>query len=294
MATDHYPAVFIGSSTEGLNIAKSLESALSKFSEPIIWTQGVFGLGQGTLESLAKIAKRCDFAILVMTPDDSIQCRGISNHIPRDNVLFELGLFIGSLGRERTFMVYDQHGKIKLPSDIFGITPATFSKPIPPNATQECLDEALKPVVEKIGEHIRKLGLRPENRCVLLEGAWQYVAVGIDGDHKWKGDCDIIVNDSEIRIEGYRRCEIRKNEESPVSFFWESKWVTFSCSLGYKIRWEHSINLRRGPARAYCVLTIHKDFDHMNGEGYFLSPHTQNWSGTLSFSRRESGERNAV
>jgi predicted nucleotide-binding protein len=46
-----------------------------------------------------------DFAILVLTPDDLTQSRGKQQPSPRDNVVFELGLFIGALGRDRVFMV---------------------------------------------------------------------------------------------------------------------------------------------------------------------------------------------
>jgi predicted nucleotide-binding protein len=55
MPKDHRPIVFIGSSNEGLEIAKALLSNLSGCSEPQIWTQGVFGLGQGTLSKSKKV-----------------------------------------------------------------------------------------------------------------------------------------------------------------------------------------------------------------------------------------------
>ncbi len=124
MPKDHRPIVFIGSSNEGLEITKALLSNLSGCSEPQIWTQGVFGLGQGTLEALASAATSADFAILVMTPDDFVESRGKSNHMPRDNIVFELGLFIGTLGRDRTFMVFEEDSDLKLPSDVAVITAA--------------------------------------------------------------------------------------------------------------------------------------------------------------------------
>ena len=86
----------------------------------------MFGLSEGTLESLVKKLPGFDFAILVLTPDDVAITRGEAEQLPRDNVLFELGLFMGKLGRDRCFVVDDRSKQMKLPSDLAGVTPATF------------------------------------------------------------------------------------------------------------------------------------------------------------------------
>lgn len=121
------PSVFIGSSTEGLPVAKQLQQSLALVAKCRIWTQGVFGLGEVTLESLVEATREHDFAILVLTPDDLTTKRGQRKSIPRDNVVFEIGLFMGALGRERTFIVYSHDRGIELPSDLAGVTTATFS-----------------------------------------------------------------------------------------------------------------------------------------------------------------------
>lgn len=120
------PTVFIGSSREGLPVAEAIQQNLDFVSDATLWSQGVFGLGQGTLESLVDRLKVFDFAILVLTPDDIVVSREIENQSPRDNVLLELGMFIGSIGRERTFIVHDRSRKLKLPSDLAGVTSASF------------------------------------------------------------------------------------------------------------------------------------------------------------------------
>lgn len=120
------PKVFIGSSTEGLKFAQTMQVLLDRSCEVTIWSQGVFGLGQGSLEALVLALDQFDFAILILTPDDMNTSREVTRQSPRDNVLFELGLFIGGLGRNRTFIVYERTQDIKLPSDLAGITPATF------------------------------------------------------------------------------------------------------------------------------------------------------------------------
>ncbi len=120
------PTVFIGSSAEGLAIANAIQVNLDYACEVVIWSQGVFGLGGGTLETLVNKLDTFDFAILVVTPDDMVESREKKQAAPRDNVLLELGMFLGALGRERTFFVHDRTKDIKLPSDLAGVTPATY------------------------------------------------------------------------------------------------------------------------------------------------------------------------
>lgn len=111
---------------EGLSYAKALQVNLDHALQVTIWSQGVFGLSEGTLEDLTKKLEQMDFAALVVTPDDLVTSRGEEKPAPRDNVLLELGLCIGALGRERSFIVYDRTSKIRLPTDLAGVTPATF------------------------------------------------------------------------------------------------------------------------------------------------------------------------
>ncbi len=124
--TNSYPSVFVGSSVEGLDVAEAIQVALDYACEVTVWSQGVFGLGEGNLEALVNRLDEFDFAILVLTADDLTASRGTTRQSPRDNVLLELGLFIGRLGRERTFAVHDRTSDIKLPSDLAGVTMASY------------------------------------------------------------------------------------------------------------------------------------------------------------------------
>jgi len=74
------------------------------------------------MESLVKTARSSDFAVLIATADDRTDVRGQSHSVARDNVIFEMGLFIGALGRERTFIVAARDGDLQLPSDLAGLT----------------------------------------------------------------------------------------------------------------------------------------------------------------------------
>ena len=121
------PRVFIGCSVEGLPVAKLIQLQLEHNVDCKIWNQGLFGLSSGTLETLVAECHNFDFAIMVLTPDDIAIKRGVEGQIPRDNVMFELGLFMGALGRMKTFILV-QTG-VSLPSDLAGITPASFDDP---------------------------------------------------------------------------------------------------------------------------------------------------------------------
>jgi hypothetical protein len=139
------PSVFIGSSTEGINIADEVKRSLSRIAICTTWTHGVFGLGDSYLESLEDATKKHEFAILVLSPDDLSIERGDSRRIPRDNVIFELGLFMGALSRKRSFMVYNRDDPIDIPSDLQGISAATYSAKSEAGIQEACrkLQEAI-------------------------------------------------------------------------------------------------------------------------------------------------------
>jgi len=91
--------------------------------EVTAWHQGVFGAGRYAMESLIEATRDADFAVLVMTPDDTTESRGAIGGAPRDNVVFELGLFWGALGTTRVLMLCPENDPpVKIPSDLSGIT----------------------------------------------------------------------------------------------------------------------------------------------------------------------------
>lgn len=114
------PRIFIGSSSEGVCVAKHLSKKLNVFDTKL-WDKDVFNPSEYNIEALVDQAQNSDFAILVLTPDDWISSRGKKRSAPRDNVIFELGLFMGTIGRERTFLLTTSN-EIKIPSDLDGIT----------------------------------------------------------------------------------------------------------------------------------------------------------------------------
>lgn len=154
------PSVFVGSSGEGLEIARAVQSQLHDVALGSVWNEGVFGLSEGTLESLVRMLDRFDFAVLVITPDDLVTSRGQERQAPRDNVMFELGLFMGRLGPGRTFAVCSDSPNLKLPSDLAGVTMARFKDA----DAKVDLTSALGPPCYRLRQVIRDLGLAPSKR----------------------------------------------------------------------------------------------------------------------------------
>jgi hypothetical protein len=168
--SNRLPSLFIGSSSEGERIAKAIQMNLDGVCEVVIWSQGVFGLGEGTLEALVDKAPEFDFALLVLTPDAMSEDRGQRQQSPRDNVLLELGLFIGVLGRKRTMVVVDRAANMKLPSDLVGITVAGYREHRSGN-----LAASVGAACTQIESAIAELGLRSEAAKPMSDAVFKHL-----------------------------------------------------------------------------------------------------------------------
>lgn len=121
------PRVFIGSSVEGRKVAGATQRNLDHTAEVTVWNQGIFELSSNTLDDLINSLDKFDFAIFVFSPDDISHIRDQKYQTVRDNVIFELGLFIGKLGKRRCFILMPRRIKdFRLPTDLLGVTPATY------------------------------------------------------------------------------------------------------------------------------------------------------------------------
>jgi len=122
------PRIFIGSSTEHLDIAYAIQENLQYDSESTVWTQGIFKLSKTNLDSLIEALSEFDFAIFVFHPDDITQIRNQSFETVRDNLIFELGLFMGKLGKENVFfLIPNSVEKLHLPTDLLGVNPGCYN-----------------------------------------------------------------------------------------------------------------------------------------------------------------------
>jgi len=151
------PRVFIGSSVEGLNVAYSVQQNLLHVAEVTVWDQGVFVLSRTTMESLTAALSENDFAVFVFSPDDLLSIRNETATAVRDNVLFEFGLFIGKLGRDRVFFILPSGGELHLPTDLLGVTAGKYES----NRSDGSMQAATGPVCHQIRQQIQKLGMVP-------------------------------------------------------------------------------------------------------------------------------------
>jgi tetratricopeptide (TPR) repeat protein len=155
------PTLFIGSSVEGLQVANSVHQNLRFVAEVTVWDQGVFQLSKTNLESLDDALTRSDFGVFVFSPDDIINIRGEQNRAVRDNVILELGLFAGRLGRERCFILLPENCQdVHLPTDLIGMTPALSEV----GRSDGSMQAATGPACQSIRSAIQSLGLRRDRQ----------------------------------------------------------------------------------------------------------------------------------
>jgi hypothetical protein len=147
--------IFVASSKEGLEIAYAVQENLEHDAEVTVWSQGVFEPSKFTLDSLTDGLDGYDFGSFVFSPDDVTIIRNVEQTAIRDNVVLELGMFIGRLGRERCFIVIPRGQEdLRLPTDLLGLTPVLFE----PSRTDKNLSAALGPACNQMRKRIKQLG----------------------------------------------------------------------------------------------------------------------------------------
>lgn len=156
------PRVFIGSSVEGLNIAYAVQQNLLHEAEVTVWDQGIFELSRTTMESLTSALDRSDFAIFVFSPDDLTRIRNTTMTSVRDNVLFEFGMFIGKLGRDRVFFLLPSAGDLHIPTDLLGVTPGRYES----TRTDGSMQAATGAVCHQMRQQMKRIGLMPGRSIV--------------------------------------------------------------------------------------------------------------------------------
>jgi predicted nucleotide-binding protein len=146
--------IFIICSTEALPVARLIHSGLQYDDfDVVLWSEGVFKVTNYTLQTLEDEVDQCDFAIAVAHGDDVSSSRNQQWPVPRDNVIFELGLFMGRLGRARAILMEPREEKIKLPSDLAGVT--TIGYRYAPGKDES---SHIAPAVNALRTHIKTLG----------------------------------------------------------------------------------------------------------------------------------------
>src|SRR6201986_1117695 len=121
------PRIFLGSSAQQEKLLQARTRDLQDIADVDAWTT-VFNPGVSTLDRLVELTREVDFAAFVFAQDDWTSMPGDEARpgqaSPRDNVVFEAGLFGGALGMRRTFILHANGAK--LPTDLLGLTTVRY------------------------------------------------------------------------------------------------------------------------------------------------------------------------
>jgi len=152
------PRIFLGSSGKQAELLEAITRGLEDVADVEPWTT-TFNPGRSTLDRLVELSREVDFAAFVFAQDDwtTTDASEPSQASPRDNVVFEAGLFGGALGIRRTFILHANGSK--LPSDLLGLTSVRYD-PAAGSAEVREINEKLSRAIET------------EGRRGLVEGLW--------------------------------------------------------------------------------------------------------------------------
>jgi len=154
------PRIFLGSSGKQTKLLQSVGRGLAEIADVQPWT-GVFNPGVSTLDRLVELTRQVDFAAFVFAQDDwtsdPSNTTAPGQASPRDNVVFEAGLFGGALGIRRTFILHARGAK--LPTDLLGLTVVRYPEALTPADMRAVNDKLRKAIVD-------------EGRLSRLEGDW--------------------------------------------------------------------------------------------------------------------------
>src|SRR5512138_2145902 len=119
------PRIFLGSSGKQARLLQAIARGIEDVADVEPWTT-TFNPGRSTLERLVELTMEVDFAAFVFAQDDWTTTDAITSGVasPRDNVVFEAGLFGGALGIRRTFILHAKGSK--LPTDLLGLTAVRY------------------------------------------------------------------------------------------------------------------------------------------------------------------------
>jgi hypothetical protein len=147
--------VFVGSTTEAARPDGPLEQVCILLEraghDPLPW-KDAFPLGEHQFESLHNIVFQVEAAIFILTADDKTWYRGNATPSPRDNLIFEYGLFSGHLGNGSVIALVFGSDQPRLPSDLNGVTWGNLDRP---NELAKRIRDWLSLVNEKTSEYIR-------------------------------------------------------------------------------------------------------------------------------------------
>ncbi len=151
------PRIFLGSSGKQANLLEAITRGLEDVADVEPWTT-TFNPGRSTLDRLVELSQEVDFAAFVFAQDDwtAAEASESGEASPRDNVVFEAGLFGGALGIRRTFILHANGSK--LPTDLLGLTAVRYD-PAAGSEEVEAINDKLRKAIETEGHRGPIVGL---------------------------------------------------------------------------------------------------------------------------------------
>ena len=151
------PRIFLGSSGKQANLLEAITRGLEDVADVEPWTT-TFNPGRSTLDRLVELSQEVDFAAFVFAQDDwtATDASESGEASPRDNVVFEAGLFGGALGIRRTFILHANGSK--LPTDLLGLTAVRYD-PAAGSEEVEAINDKLRKAIETEGHRGPIVGL---------------------------------------------------------------------------------------------------------------------------------------
>jgi hypothetical protein len=147
---DLQPKVFIGSSKAGYKIAEAMKKYLSASCDCHLWQDpGTWEPNQSTFDNLLLMCGYFDFGVFVATADDLTLTNDKITIEPRDNVILEMALFLGAMGRDKSFLLVEEG--VKLPSDFEGIYMPRFVR-----NDEASMQQAAGEYLGRIEEHFQQ------------------------------------------------------------------------------------------------------------------------------------------
>jgi len=219
------PRIFLGSSGAQAKLLEAIAQGLEDVAEVEPWTT-TFNPGRSTLDRLVELSHEVDFAAFVFAQDDwtMTDASQSGQASPRDNVVFEAGLFGGALGIRRTFILHANDSK--LPTDLLGLTSVRYD----PAAG---LEEA-----HAINQKLRK-AIEMEGRRGLVEGLWWQLSLTVRSEDEPSAvsllsvsrdrDGDLTVNgrawqeDGTISARYWSEATKERRDPAGVLYFWKGE-----------------------------------------------------------------------
>jgi CAP12/Pycsar effector protein, TIR domain len=223
------PRIFIGSSGKQAKLVQALTRGLADCADVDPWTTS-FNPGTTTLERLVELSHEVDFAAFAFAHDDWTAVNTAVNPSPdagqaspRDNVVFEAGLFGGVLGMRRTFILHASGSK--LPTDLLGLTSIRYGEASAAEVRVVC--EKLKKAIEHEGRIARIEGLWWQfsltERSLGEPSAVSLLRIGRDRDGALEVSGRSWQEDGKLSARYWSEAAKKKKEPSGVFYYWNGE-----------------------------------------------------------------------